>query len=563
MTRLLRAALLLFSTPVFVSLAHGQCIEQKLLPSDGALTDAFGTSVDVFGTTAVVGAPNKDSGGLFNTGAAYVFENNGSGWVEVAKLVAFDMGQNDRFGKSVAIHGNVIVVGAPENSAGRGAVYVFEDNGSGWQFTTKVVPPAQPLGPFLGTSVDVLTGPGLSPTFVVGAVGDDTLGMGAGAIYLFSRVSATSWVQVWKRVAFDGAPGQTYGFSVAIGVPGPSSSSSIGPILSGAVSAGNEAVYVYQPNGNFSTKLVSGVTTQSDFGWSVDVEGDRIAVGAPSGRGWVHVFDRTPTAWVGTKFQPSDGAEVIGKHFGWDVGLEGDLLIAGAPNDDGEVFSSIGAAYTYTLVGTTWQLANKVFANGVPHAAEFGTAVAINGGPAIVGAPRDGSTGSAHVLEPFAPSGSCVVGTEFCFCDSGAPCGNTDPSAGCANSTGSGAFAQAFGSTSVAADNLTLKATGIPGTHSGRFFMGAGTTSVPFDDGIRCVVSGGGSGTYRYALRSAVSGTITEGPGVVGTSLTRFAPAGQIAVGQTWNFQCWYRDAPGPCNQGTNLSNAVALTFTP
>ena len=102
--------------------------QQKLLASEGALNDSFGASVALSGNVIVVGAPGADHFGI-DRGSAYVFRLNGSNWVEEEKLLASDGETRHLFGTSVAISGNTIVVGAPPipppwaHSPGR--VYVF------------------------------------------------------------------------------------------------------------------------------------------------------------------------------------------------------------------------------------------------------------------------------------------------------------------------------------------------------------------------------------------------------------------------------------------------------
>ena len=94
--------------------------------------------------------------------------------------------------------------------------------------------------------------------------------------------------------------------------------------------------------------------------------------------------------------------------------------------------------------------------------------------------------------------------------------------------------------------------------------MGAEQIELPFGDGFRCVGSGG-VGTFRFLPpeNSGVDGAIALGPGIVAHSQTNFPPAGQIVAGQTWNFQGWYRDPQGPCGGFFDLSNALAMTFSP
>jgi hypothetical protein len=85
----------------------------KLTASDAAEWDRFGWSVAIEGDTIVVGAHYDDDGGS-NSGSAYVFRtsDDGATYVELAKLTAADAASSDYFGASVAIAGDTIVVGA-------------------------------------------------------------------------------------------------------------------------------------------------------------------------------------------------------------------------------------------------------------------------------------------------------------------------------------------------------------------------------------------------------------------------------------------------------------------
>ena len=149
----------------------------------------------------------------------------------------------------------------------------------------------------------------------------------------------------------------------------------------------------------------------------------------------------------------------------------------------------------------------------------------------------------------------------YCSCGAGSgPCGNDDASAGCANSTGSGASIQSGGMASVALDTLSLSATGLPANQNGIFYMGPNQIAAPFGDGQRCV----GGTVFRYPVQNAGSaGTLTLGPGIAAYSVAHFPLSGQITSGSSWNFQCWHRDPGGPCGAGYNLSDAVSVSFTP
>ena len=158
------------------------------------------------------------------------------------------------------------------------------------------------------------------------------------------------------------------------------------------------------------------------------------------------------------------------------------------------------------------------------------------------------------------PDSCQTVGTPYCFCPNGGICFNPDATAGCRNSTGAGALLTATGTTSVFADNLVLTTTSLPTGQLGLYLMGANPINITFGDGIRCV----GGSLRRFPIQnSGAGGVMTLGPGIVNYTIANFAPAFWITSGQTWRFQNWYRDPGGPCGTNFNLSNPIAVTFTP
>jgi hypothetical protein len=108
--------------------------QAKLTSADQAAYDRCGTSVSIDGNYAVVGCPTDDLSGAANAGSAYVWYWNGSSWAMQDHLQAGDYGASDQFGKSVAISGDRIVVGAPywDSATDQGSVYVFQRNGTAW-----------------------------------------------------------------------------------------------------------------------------------------------------------------------------------------------------------------------------------------------------------------------------------------------------------------------------------------------------------------------------------------------------------------------------------------------
>src|SRR5688500_10438727 len=107
--------LLALAGPVLIlvlAAAPAHALEQKLVATDGAENDYLGWDVDVDGDTAVVGGVQEESE---SPGIVYVFTRSGDSWTQTARLQATDTQVGDRFGQSVAIDGDTIVVGAPNH----------------------------------------------------------------------------------------------------------------------------------------------------------------------------------------------------------------------------------------------------------------------------------------------------------------------------------------------------------------------------------------------------------------------------------------------------------------
>ncbi|MBD2357668.1 DUF4347 domain-containing protein [Tolypothrix sp. FACHB-123] len=165
-----------------------QWVQQaKLTATDSNVFKYFGGSVSIDGTTAIVGAAGEN----FNRGSAYIYQFNGTSWVEQVKLISNDVAQGDRFGNSVSISNNRVVVGAlfDDNDLGTdsGSAYVYQFNGSTWVQETKLIPNNGVAYNRIGTSVDISGG-----TVIAGAPFGDRFGNGNGSAYLFSANSNSS-----------------------------------------------------------------------------------------------------------------------------------------------------------------------------------------------------------------------------------------------------------------------------------------------------------------------------------------------------------------------------------
>lgn len=124
----------------------------------------------VDGSTALVGAPGKDSG----AGAAYIFGRSGGSWSQHVKLTR---GARDAFGASVAISDSTAVVGAYRYNAHKGATFVFKRRPL-WSHGPRQIAPDAAFGDEFGWSVAVD-----GSTAVVGAPRERAR---SGAAYVFA-----------------------------------------------------------------------------------------------------------------------------------------------------------------------------------------------------------------------------------------------------------------------------------------------------------------------------------------------------------------------------------------
>ncbi len=185
---------------------------RKLTASDGSINDLFGASVAISGDLVVVGAYRDDT----SRGAAYVFQRNKGGtanWGEVRKLTASDRAGNDQLGRSVAISGGRVVAGAPFYASFRGAAYIFDRNKGGtdnWGEVKKMTVPGEADGDYLGISVAVN-----DETVIVGAFGEDSY---RGSAYIFDRNKGgvDNWGETWRLTASDGSANDSAGFAAGV-----------------------------------------------------------------------------------------------------------------------------------------------------------------------------------------------------------------------------------------------------------------------------------------------------------------------------------------------------------
>ncbi len=160
----------------------------KLVARDGAKDDQFGSAVSIDGDIALVGAPGAGQG------AAYVFVKPGSRWSQLpslaAKLTSSDVENGKQLGAAVEVRDSLIAVGAPLASTAsapqQGAIYVFTKSDGGWatgKETFKIVAQNGKTEDRFGASLDIE-----GQTVLVGAPGATLSQKYQGAAYVFDHV---------------------------------------------------------------------------------------------------------------------------------------------------------------------------------------------------------------------------------------------------------------------------------------------------------------------------------------------------------------------------------------
>ena len=354
-------------------------LKKKLTQVDGTGDDRFGSSVSVSGDIVVIGAYHGSHNGI-NSGSAHIFTKSGD---YVAKLTAPDGVVDDNFGNSVSVSGDIIVVGArgdDDKGPDSGSAHIFNTSG---EYIAKIIAPDGAADDYFGQSVSV------SGNIIV--VGNSYDGNNGGFVHIFN----TSGEFVGKLIA--GAAGDQFGKAVSV-------SGNI--IVVGARSTHDNgyksgSAYIFTTSGEFVDKLMAPDGAAGDrFGSSVSVSGDIIVVGSwfdddkGSNSGSAYIFS-TSGKYI-AKITAPDGA--ADDRFGSSVSVSGNIIVVGAWGDQVHGYRS-GSAYIYTTSG---EYISKFTAPDGASYDHFGWSVSMSENTVVVGAWYDEvfgfNSGSAYIF---------------------------------------------------------------------------------------------------------------------------------------------------------------------
>jgi trimeric autotransporter adhesin len=359
--------------------------------------DEFGAAIAIDGDTLVVGAPGEDSSSTgvnrdesndnyADSGAVYVFRRRGTAWIQEAYLKASNTEPNDRFGASVAVSGDLVAVGAAgedspstgvngsesvNSASAAGAVYVFRRVGESWVQDAYVKASNTEASDQFGEAI-ALSG----DTLVVGAIAEDSDATSINGNQASNAASLSGAVYVFRR----------------------------------GVTTWAQEAYVKASNTDANDR----------FGWSVDLDGNTMVVGAfgegsaAKGiggdqtsdslpyAGAAYVFVRTGTTWTQQAYIKASNTESL-DGFGDRIAISGDILAvtaavesSNASGIDGDQTNNdaiaAGAVYVFRREGSAWAQEAYVKASNPEESDYFGRDLDVSGDVLVVGARQEGSS---------------------------------------------------------------------------------------------------------------------------------------------------------------------------
>lgn len=369
------------------------------------LGDCCSHRMDADGTRLYLGVPKEDSStstivnagvvpvsdGADDSGAVFVFRNDNGSWVEESYIKPTNTGAGDQFGNSIAVSGNYLLVGAPQEDSSAigvtlgtslptdningtsGASYLFERSGDNWIQTAYIKRPTNSSTTQFGFSVDID-----ETVMAIGASTErsdfntisnlpndtsaNTNGTSVGAVFVYEKLSGN-----WTQTAFIKAANatDTYNFGYTVKVEG-------------------DTLAVHQTDSSDYAAIINGSGTDTDSS----------LVNAGS----VYIYRKVNGLWQQEAYiKPS--YPIAGGYFGRHIDLSGDRLVASSPFEDSNAtgitngssssadtsFNGAGAAFVYKRTGSSW--AQEAYIKSLVNSSQnFGRSVSLHGNTLAIGA---------------------------------------------------------------------------------------------------------------------------------------------------------------------------------
>lgn len=353
-------------------------LKADIQPFSDDTLETLGSAMSISGDYMALGVIRGMTEGT-RTGVVYIFKNEFGSWTEQARLAPEDVVHNKYFGRSVALDGEYLLVGADGDrdlNYSSGAAYVFHRDGEEWRQQAKLLPSDGHFGGWFGMQVD------LDGELALIGAPDYAVDAGNGAAYIFRRIGDT-WVQEERLTRSRYSERDLFGFAVSLDFPY-AAIGAFGADSSPGINDGALHIFRHE-NGNWFEEFEysPGVFDSAGlFGFSVSISNEKAVVGAP-GIGLPEIaysFRRVEGQWERGADLP--GPEQDSTLFGFPVKIEGNTAIAGSRNEGG----ALGAAYLYEYVNDVWTVKQRISAPNPTYPESFGAAMAYDGHTALIGA---------------------------------------------------------------------------------------------------------------------------------------------------------------------------------
>lgn len=370
---------------VFAYAADGSFVSRMQPPATVTTDEGFGEAVATDGDYVIVGAPRDNTlAGISGTAFLYSAQSGGNPSLTITQPSA---AAGDAFGYSVAISGDLIVIGAPgEDTAGTdsGTIYIFSALLGSLLHT--IPNPDAAAGASFGSAVAIV-----GNTIVAGAPHDNTGAAGAGRAYLIDASNGNLLDRLDNPTP---DAGDQFGASVALSA----GLAIVGTPFDDSSAADAGTAYLFDPvSGDFYTAINHPVPAVGDqFSGSLSLSGDLLVVGAKGfdasatdlNAGRAYLFQASMGTLLATLVNPTPAEN---EYFGQSLAISAAGIVTGSWGHDGLAVDS-GEAYLFDATGNL----TTTIASQPPAANEgFGNALALAGERFVVGHANDNTNGQA------------------------------------------------------------------------------------------------------------------------------------------------------------------------
>jgi hypothetical protein len=324
--------------------------QQQMLPDTGG---AFGTAIALSGALAVVGAPHDALDiNAVPVGAAHAYALSGGTWLGQGLLTPSERAASDAFGASVALSGSSAVVGAPSSHAAKGAAFVFTQAAGSWAQEAELTAGDGAFDDGFGAAV-AMSGATILVVAPFKSVAATTMGTAQGVAYVFTK-SGAAWTQQ-AELPLPGEPMAQTGYRTSAVLTDGSAFVGIASVVTGGrvhVFAGSGSTWTLAQT--LQATVNEGPT--NFFGTSIALSGNTLLVGS---WGYAYFFTSSGTTWsLAEVVQATDSLgldpNVASERssFGSGVSLSGTTAFVGAPQQQVGRALSQGIAYGFSLEET-------------------------------------------------------------------------------------------------------------------------------------------------------------------------------------------------------------------